>query len=289
MDFADKQQYGGAGRLVLPALNYVELGLYYYHYLARFPLMNLQMGGAPFPVLTLQYPETDMIGASFTHAIQAYDLNLQVNGELAYRPNEPLQKNSALSVLLSQFMGGMPAIPGGWGEANTLEGQICKIADIVAYVNHDIEDAVRAGIISQNDLPERVTATLGHTHSERINTLVCDVINYSLPVSGNSNLLKPAIGMSPEVLRATSILRQFLFDRIYNPSLAGDDAVQAERVLRLLYSHFLEHENRLPREFVCSSDDKERKVVDYIAGMTDHYALRIAEEISQGLIHESGM
>jgi dGTPase len=191
--------------------------------------------------------------------------------------------------ILNHSKGQAEILGEGWGEANTLEGQICKIADIVAYVNHDIEDAVRAGIISQNDLPERVTAALGHTHSERINTLVCDVINYSLPVSGNSNLLKPAIGMSPEVLRATNTLRQFLFDRIYNPSLAGDDAVQAERVLHLLYSHFLEHENRLPREFVCSSDNKERKVVDYIAGMTDHYALRIAEEISQGLIHESGM
>lgn len=183
--------------------------------------------------------------------------------------------------ILNHSKGQAEILGEGWGDANTLEGQICKIADIVAYVNHDIEDAVRADIICQRDLPELVTTTLGHTHSERINTLVCDVINYSLPVSGNSDLTRPAIGMSPEVLRATSILRQFLFDKVYNPSLAADEAAKAERVLRLLYSHFLDHDDELPREFVCSSDSKEQKVIDYIAGMTDQYALRVAAEISR--------
>ena len=183
--------------------------------------------------------------------------------------------------ILNHSKGQAEILGEGWGDANTLEGQICKLADVVAYVNHDVEDAVRADIISQNDLPKPVTTTLGHTHSQRINTLVCDVTNYSWPVSGNSNLTKPTIGMSPEVLRATNILRQFLFDKVYNPSLAGDEAVKAGGILHLLYSHFLEHEDGLPREFVCLSDNKERKVVDYIAGMTDQYALRLAEEISQ--------
>jgi dGTPase len=169
----------------------------------------------------------------------------------------------------------------GWGDADTLEGQICKIADIVAYVNHDIEDALRAGIISQDDLPRAVTTTLGHTHSRRINTLVCDIIECSWAVSGGSDLTKPAISMSPEVLRATNILRQFLFDNVYNASLTRDEAVEARRVLHLLYSYFLEHEDRMPPEFVCVSDNREQKVVDYIAGMTDQYALRLAEEISR--------
>jgi len=168
-----------------------------------------------------------------------------------------------------------------WGDVNTLEGQICKIADIVAYVNHDAEDAMRAGIISQNDLPKSVIATLGHAHSQRINTLVCDVIKCSWPVSGNGNLTNPTIGMSPEVLRAINMLRQFLFDKVYYPSLAGEEAVKAGEVLRLLYSHFLKHEDRLPREFASLPDNKERKVIDYIAGMTDQYALRLAEKISQ--------
>jgi len=183
--------------------------------------------------------------------------------------------------ILNHSKGQAEILGEGWGDANTLEGQICKIADIVAYVNHDVEDAIRAGIISENDLPKPVVATLGHTHSQRINTLVRDIINCSWLVSGNGNLTNPTIGMSPQVLRATNMLRQFLFDKVYYPSLAGEDAVRAQKVLRLLYSHFLKHEDRLPREFASLPDNKERKVIDYIAGMTDQYALRLAEEISQ--------
>jgi dGTPase len=183
--------------------------------------------------------------------------------------------------ILNHSKGQADILGEGWGDVNTLEGQICKIADIVAYVNHDVEDAIRAGIISQSDLPNPVIATLGRTHSQRINTLVCDIINCSWPVNGNGNLTNPTISMSPEVIRATNMLRQFLFDKVYYPSLAGEDAIKARKVLRLLYSHFLEHSDRLPPEFVSLPDNRERKVVDYIAGMTDQYALRLAEEISQ--------
>jgi dGTPase len=180
--------------------------------------------------------------------------------------------------ILNHSKGQAEVLGKGWGDVNTLEGQICKIADIVAYVNHDVEDAIRAGIISQDDLPKPVVATLGPTHSQRINTLVCDIIDCSWSASGNSNLANPTIGMSPEVLKVTSVLRQFLFDKVYYPSLAGEDAVRARKVLRLLYSYFLKHEDKLPREFAALPGDKERKVVDYIAGMTDQYALRLAEE-----------
>jgi len=183
--------------------------------------------------------------------------------------------------ILNHSKGQAEILGEGWGDVSTSEGQICKIADIVAYVNHDVEDAIRAGIISQNDLPKSVVITLGHTHSQRINTLVCDIIDCSWPVSGNGDSPKPTIGMSPEVLRETNILRQFLFDRVYYPSLAGEEAVKAGEVLRLLYSHFLKHGDRLPREFASLPDNEERKVIDYIAGMTDQYALRLAEEISQ--------
>ena len=158
-----------------------------------------------------------------------------------------------------------------WENMSTLEGQVCKLADIVAYVNHDIGDAIRAGIISENDLPEQAVKILGHTHSQRINTLVCDVVNCSWA--------KPIIAMSPEVLRATTSLRQFLFDKVYNPSLATKEAAKARKTLHLLYSYFLKHEDKLPPEFASLDDTGERKVVDYIAGMTDQYALRLAEEI----------
>jgi len=183
--------------------------------------------------------------------------------------------------ILNHSKGQAEILGEGWGDVNTLEGQICKIADIVAYVNHDVEDAIRAGVISQNDLPEAVIATLGQRHSQRINTLVRDIINCSWPVSGDGNLASPSVGMSPEIIRATNILRQFLFDRVYYPSLAKEDAIKARKVLRLLYSHFLKHEDRLPGEFTSLPDNKERRVIDYIAGMTDQYALRLADEISE--------
>jgi dGTPase len=180
--------------------------------------------------------------------------------------------------ILKHSKGQTENLGGEWGDVGTLEGQVCKIADIIAYINHDIEDALRAGVITQNDLPQVAVEILGHTHSQRINTLVCDIVNYSWPVSGETNV-EPTIGISPEVLQATNSLRQFLFDKVYNPSLGREEAVKARRVLRLLYSYFLRYGDKLPQEFASLPDSKERKVVDYIAGMTDQYALRLAEEI----------
>ena len=168
-----------------------------------------------------------------------------------------------------------------WGGANTLEGQICKIADMVAYINHDVEDALRAGIILREELPRPVAAILGDTHSQRVGTLVRDIISCSWPLGGNGDRARAAIRMSPEVLGAAGMLRQFLFERVYYPSLAKEDAVKAERALRLLYGHFLVHEDGLPPGFPGGRDDREQRVVDYIAGMTDHYALRLAEEVTQ--------
>ncbi len=183
--------------------------------------------------------------------------------------------------ILNHSKGQVDILAEEWGDVHTLEGQICKIADVVAYVNHDVEDAVRAGIICQSDLPKEVVEILGHTHSQRINTLVGDIIDCSWPVSSCGNLPQPIVRMSQDVVGAANTLRQFLFDRVYCPSLAGEEAVKAGEALRLLYLHFLRHDDRLPPEFACLPDDKERKVVDYVAGMTDQYALRLAEEISQ--------
>jgi dGTPase len=173
---------------------------------------------------------------------------------------------------------GQTDIPGeGWEDTGTLEAQVCKTADVVAYINHDTEDAIRAGIIAQSDLPKLVTAALGHTHSQRINILICDIVSCS---SNHSNLPKPIITMSPEILKATNSLRQFLFDKVYNPTLATEEATEARKTLHLLYTHFLRHEDELPQEFASLDESKERKITDYIAGMTDQYALRLAEEIS---------
>ena len=157
------------------------------------------------------------------------------------------------------------------GTTATLEGQVCKIADIIAYINHDIEDAIRAGIISAVDLPRSTIRLLGHTHSERINTLVCDIVAHSLD--------RPFIAMSPEVAEATKTLRVFLFDKVYNPITAKEEAERARQVIRLLYLYLLGHEERLPQEYALRTEPRERKVIDYIAGMTDQFALRLAEEV----------
>jgi dGTPase len=163
-----------------------------------------------------------------------------------------------------------------WGIAETLEGQICKIADIVAYVNHDIGDAIRAGVIAEADLPASALRVLGSTHSERINTMVCDIIYHSASTMEGR---KPAIGMSATVQEAASMLREFLFSKVYEPCSQREESQTAKRALRLLHTHFLDHEDELPPEFTVHSDNTEQRVLDYIAGMTDNFALQRAETI----------
>jgi len=168
----------------------------------------------------------------------------------------------------------------GWGKVNTLEGEVCKIADIVAYINHDIGDAVRAGIITEGDLPLSAVRVLGLSHSQRINTMVCDIIDYSWAASGRNTTGSPTIGMSPQILEATNTLRKFLFDRVYNLHAAQKETEEAREVIHLLYKYFNEHEDKLPSEYCLHGDETEQRVVDYIAGMTDQYALRMAEELA---------
>ncbi len=181
--------------------------------------------------------------------------------------------------ILNHSKSGIEILGEGWTEVGTIEGQVVKIADIVAYVNHDISDALRAGIISESELPASAIRLLGCSSSQRINTLVCDIISYSLASMENLKFTKPIIGMSNEVLEVTNSLREFLFHRVYNPSLATADTERARKTIRTLYSYFLSHEEKLPREYVLRGDRIERKVTDYIAGMTDQYALRLASEI----------
>jgi len=168
----------------------------------------------------------------------------------------------------------------GWTEVGTIEGQVVKIADIVAYINHDVADAIRAGVIIENELPDSAVSLLGHSSSRRINSLVCDIVSYSSASIGNSNLEKVTIGMSPQVLEVTNSLREFLFDKVYNVSLASKETRKARKVIRLIYSYFLKHGDKLPAEYALRDDSVERKVADYVAGMTDLYASRMAQEIS---------
>ena len=165
------------------------------------------------------------------------------------------------------------------GEVHTLEGEVVKIADAIAYINHDIGDAIRAGIITESDLPALAINRLGHSHSQRINTMVSDIIGYSWTARGNGVMLHPTIAMSPQILEATNTLRDFLFERVYCLRSTEDEAERAREVVRSLYGYFNKHADKLPPEYSSYSDETELRVVDYIAGMTDQYALRLAEEL----------
>jgi dGTPase len=160
----------------------------------------------------------------------------------------------------------------------TLEGEVCRLADALAYINHDIGDAVRAGIIRESDLPRSAVGVLGETHSQMVDTMVTDVIGFSYGVSGQSPELPVKIGMSQPVLHACNQLRDFLFDRVYQSR--DSNAENARRIVRNLYDFYLGSPQSLPAEFQ-ESIDPARGVVDYIAGMTDHFATDIAH--SHGL------
>jgi dGTPase len=169
-----------------------------------------------------------------------------------------------------------------WGEVGTCEGEAVKIADMVAYINHDIGDAIRANVLTENDLPRDAIKTLGASHSQRINTMVTDIIKSSWDVRiSDKKLKKPAIVMSRPVLTAAETLRDFLFERIYTPSTGRADATNAREVVEFLFAYFNEHENRLPAEYRLHADSTARGAVDYIAGMTDQYALNLAEELKK--------
>ncbi len=164
-----------------------------------------------------------------------------------------------------------------WQQVGTLEGEVVRIADIVAYINHDIDDAVRAGIIAEGNLPLSAVAVLGNSHRERVNKMVSDVLVRSWSLrTGDADSL--GIAMGPDVLEAANTLRDFLFERVYNMNAAQEEAARAREIVRRLYAYFNEHEEELPPEYRLYSDETERRVVDYIAGMTDQYAFRLAEE-----------
>jgi dGTPase len=166
----------------------------------------------------------------------------------------------------------------GWGKVNTLEGEIVKISDAVAWINHDIDDAIRAGVITGNDLPASATAVLGNTHRERINAMIGDIVEQSWSIAeGNTN--KPGIKMSKKVAGAAEVLREFLFDRVYYRNAAEDESAKAREIVNLLYNYYIKHQDKMPPEYSTYSDEPERRVVDYIAGMTDRYAMNLAEEI----------
>ena len=197
---------------------------------------------------------TEVLGRPFRH------------NEQSLRVVDILEKNGAGLNLTHEVRLG---ILGHTGEyvPETLEGQIVRRSDQIAYVNHDIDDAIRAGILCDDDIPDQITDILGHTHRERINTLVCDLITVSCE--------EGKILLSPEVDKALKDLRSFMFERVYRNPVAKGEEKKAKVMLQRLYEYYIRHPDALPEDFhpQLSFDGMERTVCDYIAGMTDNYAV----------------
>ncbi len=157
--------------------------------------------------------------------------------------------------------------------ASTLEGVIVKFADRIAYINHDIDDACRAGILRTEDIPRDLREVLGETHSKRINTMVTSLIVASTD--------SPTIKMSPEVQDATDRLRKFLFENVYTSPIAKAEEGKAQEMLGQLFDHFVAHPEQMPRLYVqnIERDGVKRCVCDFVSGMTDRYAIDTYKEL----------
>lgn len=161
----------------------------------------------------------------------------------------------------------------GGERAETLEGRAVRLADKIAYLSADIDDALRGGVIYPLDIPAEVGQRLGVTHSQRINTLVTDIIETS---RGKEDILQ-----SPEKKEAMALLREFMFDSVYLNSAAKGEEGKAQEMIRQLFGYYMGHLDELPQEFldIRETEGKERAVCDYIAGMTDAYAVERYQEL----------
>lgn len=171
-------------------------------------------------------------------------------------------------------------------EELSLEGQIVRISDAVAYLNHDLADAYRAGVLVETDIPTEVFQVLGRSHSERINAMVSDIVESSWAATGDEAVgsdYKPTISMSTQVQQAVMTLREFMFDNVYIPKDNGKEGNTVRAIVRLLYNHYDRHRDEIPQEYAARSRSEDEAVIDYVSGMTDRYAIRMAEKIEPGI------
>lgn len=161
----------------------------------------------------------------------------------------------------------------GAHKASTLEGMVVARADRIAYINHDIDDAIRAGILMQEQLPRDAVVVLGQSHGERIDTMISDILVNSMD--------KPEIKMSDMVQQATDTMRTFLFQNVYQDSWRSEEEQKCDFILKRLYEHFMNEPERMPSEYceIAADEGTERAVVDFIASMTDRYAIRLFRQL----------
>ena len=160
-----------------------------------------------------------------------------------------------------------------WGEPGTAEGWAVRYADKIAYLHHDVDDAIRAGLIGDDDIPREVRTSLGGTREDRLDTMIYDVIV--------SSYGKGTVAMSDEVLDATNALRTYMFENVYLSGAAKTEDEKAQGMLWDLLQYYEAHPERMPAEHqrIAERDGTKRAVADHIAGMTDGYALDMFEEL----------
>jgi dGTPase len=233
------------------------------------------LGHAPFghageTALTRIYPETFRHNEQSRRIVEVLEQNGRgLNLTYAVREGIYLHSKARRDIMTT-----------AWGTATTLEGQLIKICDSIAYINHDIDDALRAGVLRQDQLPQECLAVLGATHGERIGTMVNDLIVTNWWASGLA--AAPAerrIRMSDEILAATNRLREFMYQDVYLSPRAKAEDDKVRFVIEALYEHFTTHSEQVPAELrqigAQRGEAPARAVVDYIAGMTDRYALEV--------------
>ena len=154
----------------------------------------------------------------------------------------------------------------------TLEAQVVRVSDVIAYVNHDIDDAIRAGIINEDDIPQELVQILGKWPSQRIDRMVEDVVKNSLKVE------LTRITLSSEIKEALGALRDFLYERVYYNPAAKGELRKTEKILRDLFEYLYSHPDEYIKPYP-EGDPLERRVADFIAGMTDRYALGLYERL----------
>lgn len=184
--------------------------------------------------------------------------------EQSVRVCEKLEKNGRGLNLTYEVLDGILHHTKG-EEAHTLEGRIVRTADRVAYINHDIDDAVRAGVISNDDIPRDIAKHLGCTKSQRINTLVTSIVNNSVDT----------VKMDGETEKYYDLLHEFLFESVYKNPVAKSEETKVKGIVEGLFEYYDKNPEKMSEEYlaITETEGKERAITDYIAGMTDHYAV----------------
>ena len=168
----------------------------------------------------------------------------------------------------------------------TLEAQIVRVSDAIAYLAHDIGDAIRAGGLGESDLPADAREVLGTRHSTRLDSMVNDIVVASWACAGydfTAEGPRPRLAMSPQVSGVVNQLREFMFDNVYVPAGQGPEGQNARVVVEFLYDYFLKHSGEIPEQYFSRNDPVDLVALDYISGMTDQFALHTAEGLKPGI------